>query len=139
MKRILLLKYCKNCIAGGALLGAAALANSVLAAESSATVLESLKTADGIYIHEKVRLQAVADLERNLRGARLSKENLEALNAQLFEVGLKADDHGGVTLLSQAEYDRELALKRQEKEQDLQILMTKNFQTYCAHFKLQML
>ena len=110
-----------------------------LAAESSATVLESLKTADGIYIHEKVRLQAVADLERNLRGARLSKENLEALYAQLFEVGLKADDHGGVTLLSQAEYDRELALKRQEKEQDLQILMTKNFQTYCAHFKLQML
>lgn len=109
------------------------------AEDSSATVFNTLKTADGTYIHEQVRRQAASDLERNLRGARLSRENLKALNAQLFEVGLKADGHSKISLLSQAEYDRQLALKQREKEAALQILMTKNFRAYCAHFKQQAL
>ena len=139
MKRNVFLKYCRICLTVCALLEAAVQANYVLADESSATVFESLKTADGTYIHEQVRRQAAADLERNLRGARLSRDNLQALNAQLFEVGLKADEHSKISMLSQAEYDRLLAIKQQEKEAELQILMTKNFQAYCTHFKLQSL
>jgi len=55
----------------------------------------------------KVREEAKADLQKNLKGAKLNAANRDALNYQLFDAGLYLDENSQVHLYSDSEYEKQ--------------------------------
>ncbi len=73
--------------------------------------LPSSVFGEKIIVQKDVLEKARKELQDNLLGAQLTKENRQALNSQLFEVGLYVDEESNVQIYKEEEYAK---LKRQQ-------------------------
>lgn len=93
-------------------------------------IFGSVRTSDGVYVPSQVRTQAALDLEANLRGISLSQANMDSLNSQLVEVGLKVDSKSNVSLMSPQELVNYHQTLDHTRTVNTQNLMHKTFERF---------
>ena len=99
---------------------------TAIQAQEPNSVFGSFRSADGTYVPINIRKEAAQDLERNLRGIHLTKANQDALNSQIYDIGLEVNAHGKIRLISQEEYARILDQRKALQEEKTWEFMADN-------------